>query len=77
MQSNLEALEAKALELPEDQRIKLAHRMIQSTESPYNSKTEKWWEEEIARRIERLDSGSTELHDASEVFRALDERLAK
>ena len=77
MQSNLEALEEKALELPEDQRIKLAHKMIQSTEPPHDSETEKWWEAEIARRIKRLDSGATELHDASEVFRVLDERLAK
>ena len=77
MQSKLEALEEKALELPEDQRIKLARKMIQSTEPSNDSETEKWWEEEIARRIDRLDAGTAELHDASEVFRSLDERLAK
>jgi hypothetical protein len=77
MQDTLKVLEEQALGLPEDQRISLAHKIIQSTEPPGDSEIENWWEREIARRIDRLDSGETETHDASEVFRALDDRLRK
>ncbi|MDA7882573.1 addiction module protein [Akkermansiaceae bacterium] len=77
MQNSLEILEEKALELPEEQRIKLAHKMIQSTEPPEDSETMEWWEAEIARRIEMVDSGDTETHKASEVFRTLGERIER
>ena len=77
MQSNLETLEEKALQLPEDQRITLAHKIIQSTEPPQDSGIGQWWETELVRRIDLLDSDQTGLHPASEVFQQLDERLAK
>jgi putative addiction module component (TIGR02574 family) len=77
MQSNLETLEAKVLQLPEDQRIALAHKIIQSTEPPQDLCIGQWWEAELVRRIDLLDSDQTGLHPASEVFQQLDERLAK
>ncbi len=77
MQSNLETLEREALQLPEDQRITLAHKILQSTEPEEDAAIGQWWEEELVRRIDRLDSGQTELHPASDVFRDLDQRLAQ
>ena len=56
MQSNLEALEEKVLQLPEDQRITLAHKIIQSTEPPQDLAIGQWWETELVRRIDLLDS---------------------
>ena len=76
MQSKLEILEEKALQLPEDQRITLAHKILQSAEPPQDSDIGQWWEAELVRRIDLLDAGQTERHSASEVFRQLDERLA-
>jgi hypothetical protein len=77
MQSILESLERKALQLPEGQRITLAHKIMQSTEPCPDSGVAHWWEEEIVRRIELLDSGAAGRHDVSEVFRDLDKRLGK
>ena len=76
MQSNLETLEEQALQLPEDQRITLAHKILQSTEPAPDSDIGQWWEAELVRRIDLLDAGQTDRHAASEVFRQLDERLA-
>ena len=77
MQATLENLEQKALQLPEDQRITLAHRMLQSTSPPQNPAIDALWDAEILRRIERLDQGKTELHDSSKVFADLDNHLQK
>ncbi|MEM7147121.1 MAG: addiction module protein [Verrucomicrobiota bacterium] len=77
MPENLEMIERGALELPEDQRLTLAHRILQSTEPPEDSVVAEWWEGEIVERIAKLDAGETERISASEVFRQLDERLEK
>ncbi len=75
VQMTLQTLEKNAMELPEDQRVTLAHRILRSTEPPKNPEVDALWEMEIARRIELLDSGGTGRHSAAEVFRALDRRL--
>jgi putative addiction module component (TIGR02574 family) len=77
MQSDLKTLEEKALQLPEDQRITLAHKIIQSTEPAQDSGIDQWWEKELVRRIDLVNSDKTGLHPASEVFQQLDERLAE
>ena len=77
MSSNLEALEKEALQLPEDQRITLAHKILRSTEPEEDTAIGQWWEQELVRRIDRLDAGQAELHEASEVFRELDQRLGR
>ncbi|NOX99934.1 MAG: addiction module protein [Verrucomicrobia bacterium] len=77
MQATLEELEKEAMQLPEDQKISLAHKILQSTEPPEDPAANALWEAEIIRRIEKLDKGKTELHDASEVFAELDKQLQK
>ena len=77
MARTLDTLEHDALLLPEDQRLTLAHRLLQSTEPATDPALESLWTAEIVRRIEALDSGTTQIHDASDVFRDLDRRLAR
>jgi hypothetical protein len=77
MARTLDTLEHDALLLPEDQRLTLAHRLLQSTEPATDPALESLWTAEIVRRIESLDSGTTQIHDASDVFRDLDRRLAR
>lgn len=76
MIKTLENIEKDALELPEDQRITLVHRILLSTEQQADSSIDKIWQAEIIRRIEQVDSGATTLHDVSDVFRDLDQRLS-
>ena len=77
MARNLDTLEHGALLLPEEQRLTLAHRLLRSTEPAVTPSIETLWTAEIVRRIESLDAGITQIHDASEVFRDLDHRLAR
>lgn len=77
MASTLDTLEHDALLLPEEQRLTLAHRLLASTEPAANPSTEALWTTEIIRRIESRDAGTTQVHDASDVFRDLDQRLER
>ena len=46
------------LTLPEEQRLTLAHRLLDSLESEVDPGAEAAWEEEIARRMAALDAGT-------------------
>lgn len=77
MAQSLETIAQEALQLPEDQKVTLAHRILASAEPPARPEVDARWEAEIAARIERLDRGETGRHDASEVFAELDKRLGR
>jgi putative addiction module component (TIGR02574 family) len=47
----------KALSLSEEERAELAGSLIESLDAPVDQAAEAEWNEEIARRIENLDSG--------------------
>ena len=69
-------LERKVMLLPEDQRVALVHRVLEVSESSKESEVQGLWNDEITRRIDRLDKGLTQRIPVSEVFRELDQRLA-
>ena len=75
MVTALDNLEKEVMQLPEDQRVTLAHRILLSTEPTCDPAVDALWEAEIVRRIELLDQGATERHRASDVFAELDRRL--
>lgn len=59
----LQDIEAEALQLPLEERGRLAGRLLQSLEPEPQDTPEniaKAWDEEIARRIEEMDAGRTE-----------------
>ena len=59
----LQDIEAEALQLPLEERSRLAGRLQESLEpEPHDTpeNIEKAWGEEIARRIEDMDAGRTE-----------------
>ena len=68
MPTTLESLSQEALVLPPDQRLTLARRLLDSVELEPEPGAEAAWEAEIARRIERFDSGASRPIPASEVF---------
>ena len=47
----------KALELPPEARAALASSLLESLEDTLDASAEEEWNQEIARRIEELDSG--------------------
>jgi putative addiction module component (TIGR02574 family) len=73
MPATLDALSKDALVLPPDQRVALAYRLLVSVEPEAGPGADAAWEEEIARRIARFDSGKSQPAPAAEVFARLNE----
>jgi len=63
----------QALGLPESERADLAHHLLLSLEEEQG--VEKAWEQEIARRVERVNNGTAKGRPAEDVLRDLRARL--
>jgi putative addiction module component (TIGR02574 family) len=61
----------KALTLPVAERAELAGSLIESLDEAKDKRVEAAWEEEIARRMEELDSGKVEPVSLDEARRRL------
>jgi putative addiction module component (TIGR02574 family) len=71
MPTEFDTVSQEALVLPPDQRLKLARRLLDSVKLEPEPGAEAAWEAEIARRIERLDAGTSKPIPAAEVFARL------
>jgi putative addiction module component (TIGR02574 family) len=63
MSQTMQDIEAAALQMPPEERGRLASLLLQSLEPAPNDSPEniaQAWDEEIARRIEAMDGGVTE-----------------
>jgi len=65
----------KALTLPASERATLAGSLIDSLEEVDEASVQDAWEDEIARRIEELDSGKAETISWDEVRRRIATKL--
>lgn len=75
--SSVDRLFKEAAQLPADQKLTLAHRLLSSSEPPTTQAVEQEWDVVIRERIERYDRGTTSARPASEVFAELDRKLKK
>lgn len=66
MRTAAEELELAVLSLPAGDRARLARRLIESLDE--DSAVEAAWENEIAKRVARIESGETTLIPAEEVL---------
>ena len=66
----------KALALPEDDRTALIRSLIESLDGAAEEDVERAWNEEIARRIEDLDSGKAKTVAWEEIRQRVAARLA-
>lgn len=73
----METLIAEAVQLPPDQRLTLANKILSSVEPEVSAETEAAWDLEIRDRIARYDAGGVKSVPASEVFAELDRRLGR
>ena len=73
MNNTLESISCEALELPPDQRVTLAHRLLKSIDLDQEAGAAEAWQQEIERRIQNYDQGLSKTVSAAEVFA----RLAK
>ena len=75
MAASLDSLATEALNLPKDQRLTLARRILMSLESAPDPDAEKEWNDEIRERIRRHDTGEAKGIPGSQVFAELDRKL--
>ena len=69
MTENAERVKQEALRLPEDDRAELARFLIESLdESEYPDVVEAAWDEELRRRVERIEQGRSRLRPAHQVL---------
>lgn len=69
----IDELENLLLQLPQQERARLAERLIASLDD--ESELEKTWYDEVERRLAEFESGQMESVSAEEVFSALQARL--
>ena len=75
--STVDQLFEEAAQLPEDQKLTLANRILASNEPPVTEETEQEWDVVIRERIQRYDQGKAHSRQAGDVFSELDRRLRK
>jgi len=67
----------EALTLPQSEQLKLARTLLEKAEASGDVGTEAAWEEEIERRIHKIDSGLAKGRPFADVLRELDRRLGR
>jgi putative addiction module component (TIGR02574 family) len=77
MNGSVETLTADAMQLPLDQRLTLAHRLLSSVEPTASAAVDSEWHAEIRERMARFDEGHASAIPAVEVFTELDRRLRR
>ena len=77
MSESVETIVAEAVQLPPDQRLTLAHRILSSVEPERSPETDAAWDRAIRERMARHDAGELQAIPAAEVFAELDRRLQK
>jgi putative addiction module component (TIGR02574 family) len=67
MPTLVDELSQKALELPAEERVRLAEKLL-ATVHEVEPDVEAAWDEEILRRLAEIDNGTAKLIPAEEVF---------
>jgi putative addiction module component (TIGR02574 family) len=66
-----------ALDLPTDDRMILIDKLLHSANLPTQREVDKLWAEEVERRNEEIESGSSRLIPGEEVFSKIKKRFGK
>lgn len=77
MAVSLDIVASEALQLPQDQRLVLASRILSSVEPAVDAKADAAWDMEIRERIRRYDAGESKSIPAIQVFEELDNRFGQ
>lgn len=66
---DVKSLEREALQLPAEDRARLAHELLDSLDELSPEELDRLWVEEAGRRAAQIDAGEVELVSAEEVDR--------
>jgi hypothetical protein len=76
MMSSIDKLVDEARNLPQDQKLTLAKRVLELTETAITDDVEDEWDSELRARIQAYDAGRSRTRSAGEVFKDLDSKLS-
>jgi len=77
MKRTFSEIAAEALTLPQNEQLRLARTLLESTESSGDLGADSAWDEEIERRIQMIDAGLAKGRPFSEVLKDVDRRLGR
>ena len=77
MSSKLTEITQNALRLPQDQQLRLARTLLESSEANGQPDVDGAWEEEIERRIKTIDAGLAKSRRFADVVTEIDGQLGQ
>ncbi len=77
MATELEKIVEQALSLPGSQRLSVARRILESVEPQADEGVERAWEEEIVKRVEKIDCGNAKFRPWEEIKTDFDSRFPR
>lgn len=77
MATELERVVDQALSLPGLERLSVARRILESVEPPASEAVDRAWEEEIVKRVEKIDSGTTKFRPWEQIKKDFDSRFPR
>ncbi len=77
MKRSFTKIAEEALTLPQSEQLQLARTLLEKAEASGDVGAEAAWEEEIERRIHKIDAGLAQGRAFAEVLRAIDGRLGR
>ena len=77
MTPELSEITEKALRLPQEEQLKLARTLLESSEASADSGVDAVWEQEIERRIQLIDAGLAKGRPFADVVRDIDRQLGR
>jgi hypothetical protein len=73
--SSIQELVEEARNLPQDQKLTLANRVLELAEQETTDDVEDEWDSELLARIQAYDAGRSQTRSAGDVFQDLDSKL--
>jgi len=67
----------EAMTLPQNEQLRLARTLLEKAEASGDIGAEAAWEEEIERRIHKIDAGLAQGRPFADVLREIDRRLGR
>ena len=75
LMSSIQKLVEEARNLPDDQKLTLANRLLELAEQAMTDDVEDEWDSELRARIQAYDEGRSQTKSAGQVFQNLDSKL--
>jgi putative addiction module component (TIGR02574 family) len=68
-------IEEEALHLPQEDRARLALRLLESLDEEFTTDADKLWADEVSRRAREIDEGKVDLISAEKLEERVNARL--